>query len=212
MSGNHKMISKLLEDPLYCSCRFFSLAYFLYLKIHPNIRYGSGLVIKGKPIIEILNRGNIELGNDVTLYSTPRNYFAHLASPVRLFVEGQKAFIRIGDNTRINGATIHARSRIIIGNNCLIAANTSIVDSHGHKNCFSAPDNRINTTDDPKDIVIEDSVWIGLSCIILKGARIGYGSIIGAGSVVVSDIPPYSIARGNPAQVIKSSCAGKKML
>ncbi|MBI1212314.1 MAG: hypothetical protein GC190_12685 [Alphaproteobacteria bacterium] len=50
-------------------------------------------------------------------------------------------------------------------------------------------------------IVIEDNVWLGLRVIVGKGVRIGRNSIIGAGSVVVHDIPPNVIAAGNPASV-----------
>jgi galactoside O-acetyltransferase len=53
-------------------------------------------------------------------------------------------------------------------------------------------------------IVIEDDVWIGAHCIILSGAHIGKGSVISAGSVVASVIPPYSIVAGNPARVISN--------
>ena len=56
--------------------------------------------------------------------------------------------------------------------------------------------------DDP--IVIEDDVWIGAGTTILPGRRIGRGSIVGAGSVVTRDVPPYSVAVGNPARVVKT--------
>ena len=54
-----------------------------------------------------------------------------------------------------------------------------------------------------KDVIIEENVWIGDSVIILPGITIGEGSIIAAGSVVVKDIPKFSIVGGNPAKVIK---------
>lgn len=53
-------------------------------------------------------------------------------------------------------------------------------------------------------VVIEDDSWIGANVIILSGARIGEGAVIGAGSVVTGIIPPYSIAVGSPARVISS--------
>ena len=57
---------------------------------------------------------------------------------------------------------------------------------------------------DSKSIVIEDNVWIGEYAAILKGVRIGEGSIVASHAVVTKDVPPYSIVAGNPAKVVKS--------
>lgn len=54
-------------------------------------------------------------------------------------------------------------------------------------------------------IVIEDKCWLGGGVIVLAGVTIGEGSVIGAGSVVTKDIPPYSVAVGNPCRVIRKS-------
>ena len=54
-----------------------------------------------------------------------------------------------------------------------------------------------------RPVRIEDDVWIGARTIILPGLTIGKGAIIGAGSVVTKDVPPYAICVGNPARVIK---------
>jgi acetyltransferase-like isoleucine patch superfamily enzyme len=51
--------------------------------------------------------------------------------------------------------------------------------------------------------VIEDDVWIGAGAIILDGVRVGTGSVIGAGSVVTEDLPPFSVVAGSPAKVIR---------
>ena len=53
-------------------------------------------------------------------------------------------------------------------------------------------------------ITIEDNVQIGENCVILPGVTIGRNSLVGAGSVVTKSIPPYSVAVGNPAKVIKT--------
>lgn len=55
-----------------------------------------------------------------------------------------------------------------------------------------------------KEVAIYDHVWIGGNVTILPGVKINRGAIIGAGSVVVDDIPPYVIAAGNPCKVIRS--------
>lgn len=66
----------------------------------------------------------------------------------------------------------------------------------------SAPEHRKLISKGP--IIIEDNVWIGENVCIMPGTRIGKNSIIGALSVVTKDIPPYSVAVGTPAKVIKT--------
>ena len=75
-----------------------------------------------------------------------------------------------------------------IGNNVKIGANVGIGGRGGN----------------PIVPIIEDNVEIGASAVIIGPVRIGHDSQIGAGSVVVKDIPPHSIAVGNPAKVIKT--------
>jgi acetyltransferase-like isoleucine patch superfamily enzyme len=103
---------------------------------------------------------------------------------------------------------IGAVNYVEIGNNVLIASKVYISDhSHGiyGENNQSSPDvppaNRALTND--QSVIIEDNVWIGEGVSVLPGVRIGYGSIIGAHSVVTRDVPPYTIAVGIPAKVIK---------
>src|SRR4051794_27798153 len=52
-------------------------------------------------------------------------------------------------------------------------------------------------------IVIEDKVWIGSNAVVLPGVRIGYGSVVGAGSVVSNSIPPMTVAVGIPCRVVR---------
>jgi maltose O-acetyltransferase len=61
------------------------------------------------------------------------------------------------------------------------------------------------------DVVLEPHVWIGNRVTILKGVRIGYGSIVAAGSVVTRSIPPMSIAGGVPAKVIRPLEGGARV-
>ncbi len=52
-------------------------------------------------------------------------------------------------------------------------------------------------------MVIEEDVWISSHCVIIRGVRIGRGSVVGAGSVVNKEVPPYSVVGGVPIRVIK---------
>jgi acetyltransferase-like isoleucine patch superfamily enzyme len=56
-----------------------------------------------------------------------------------------------------------------------------------------------------KPVVIEDDVWIGFNAAVLKGVTIGRGAVVGACSVVLHDVPPYSVVGGNPARKIGES-------
>lgn len=173
-------------------------------------RYGSrGLelpqncLILGLPEIEIGEGGSIQIGSGVTLNSDRRNYHASMHSPVRLVVSRPGAFIQIGDESRIHGSCLHARKSIVLGKRCLVAANSQILDSNGHDTCIPDVENRIRTTDEPRGIVLEDDVWLGLGCIVLPGVTIGRGTIVAAGSVVSRDLPSFAICGGVPAKVIK---------
>ena len=56
--------------------------------------------------------------------------------------------------------------------------------------------------EDDQDVIIEDDIWVGSRAVILKGVRIGRGSIIAAGAIVNKDVPPYTIVAGVPAKVV----------
>jgi len=168
-----------------------------------NIELLGNIIISGTPIFVFAKTSKLILGNNVHLKSNKKSYHLNMHSTVKIMADTDNAVIEIGDNTRINGACIHASRRVFIGSNCLIAANVQIIDSSGHELSFDNPENRINTVDIPREIIIENSVWIGANSIVLPGVKIGYGSVIAAGSVVTKDIPPMCIAGGNPAKIIK---------
>lgn len=121
---------------------------------------------------------------------------------------GEKYLIEIGENVEINDEVhIGATEKIIIEDNVLIASKVYISD-HNHGSYKG--DEQDSPMSIPKErkihsspIKIEKNVWIGELCCILQGVTIGEGSIIGAMSVVTKDIPPYTIAVGSPAKLIK---------
>ena len=124
--------------------------------------------------------------------------------------------IQIGDNCFIGiNTVIRAGNSIIIGNNVLIAHNVSILDTDSHELDFleraesykemlkkGHPLTPGNVKTAP--VKIEDYAWISYNVCILKGVTIGKGAIVGAGSVVVHDVPDYTVVVGNPAKVIKN--------
>jgi len=111
-------------------------------------------------------------------------------------VKGKKAVLQIGDYSSIGDRTqIQCRDSVTIGDHVLIAWDVNILEHD-----FHAPGGGKAIS---KPIVIENDVWIGARSIILKGVAVGQGAIIGAGSVVTKDIPPFTFAAGNPARNIK---------
>jgi len=106
--------------------------------------------------------------------------------------------IRIGDYCLIcPGVRIGSAHEITIGDNCMIASNAYITDADWHDIY-----NRI-AIGRTEPVAIYDNVWIGDSAIVCKGVTIGENSIIGAGAVVVDNIPANCVAAGNPARVVK---------
>jgi acetyltransferase-like isoleucine patch superfamily enzyme len=182
-------------------------AYTLYFRIRllpvRQLKISSDVIIKGMPIIDIAGGAEIYIGPGATLNSRNRGYHFNMHSPVKLIADRKGATIRIGAETRINGTCVHAYRSVTIGEKCLIGGNTQIMDCDGHDPSWENVENRINTTGGAEPVVIEDCVWIGANSIILPGVRIGKGSIISAGSVVVSSIPAMAVAGGNPARVLK---------
>lgn len=81
--------------------------------------------------------------------------------------------------------------------------------STNHK--FNPETRRFEGYTDIRPIVIEDDVWIGRRAIIMGGVTIGKGAVIGAGSVVTKDVPPYCVAAGNPA-IVRKNCWMSKSL
>jgi acetyltransferase-like isoleucine patch superfamily enzyme len=174
---------------------------FFYRK-HITLR--GKVNVSGIPVLVFKRGGRAVLGKNVYLKSNKKSYHLNMHSPVKLMADQPGAIIEIGDYSRINGACIHAFKKITIGKNCLIAANCQIFDGNGHDLSMDDVYNRVNTVGDAKEIVIEDAVWLGANVIVMPGVRIGKGSVIAAGSVVVKDIPPMSVAGGNPAKVLKT--------
>jgi acetyltransferase-like isoleucine patch superfamily enzyme len=125
-----------------------------------------------------------------------------------------KSNLKIGRYTSIIGPNTDvycAINSVRIGSFCSIARNVIFQEYNHNINRLSTyfiyqnilGDSLKNDIESKGDILIGNDVWIGAQCVILGGARIGNGAVIAANSVVVGEIPPFAIAAGSPAKVIK---------
>lgn len=181
--------------------RIFMAPIFRLLFAMHGLRIGSGWRIYGMPIIQRYRGSRIEIGERAWVRSWRSSNPLSPNHAVVFATRTADALIKIGNDVGLTGTMIVAAESILIGDRVLIGANSTIVDTDFH------PIDWIERQKNPEKgktapIVIEDDVFIGMNCIILKGVRIGKGSVIGAGSVVACDIPEFSIAAGNPVFII----------
>jgi virginiamycin A acetyltransferase len=122
----------------------------------------------------------------------------------------------IGKYSYINEATIYLNrdehgkvTNLQIGSHCSFGLRISLLFNRNHDHMSLTTSTMPQLSDRPwvtkqkGQIVFGHDVWVGNSVIVLPGVRIGSGAIIGAGSVISSDIPPYAVAVGNPSKIIR---------
>jgi acetyltransferase-like isoleucine patch superfamily enzyme len=182
-----------------------------------GIPWGRGWRFYGVPIIQKHRQSRMTFGSGFQLRSSLRSNPLGANHPVILCTWQAGAVLEIGDNFGMTGGAICASERIVIAGGVLVGANTTIVDTDFHPMDAITRSRRglasAQELASPRDpggsgasapVVIEDDVFIGMNCMILKGVVIGQGSVVGAGSVVTESIPSGVICAGNPARVIRS--------
>lgn len=188
----------------------FYIWYYRVLFSMLGVRYGKKCNILGK--IYISGKGKVEIGDNFTFVSS--GYVNPLCRNTKgaIYTSTESSIIRIGDNCGISSSCIWAHDSITIGNNVNIGADTYIMDNDAHPHDYLKRRmdymNNVGWDAYTKEIpsapiVIEDDVWIGTRCNVLKGVHIGARSIIAAGSVVSKDVPSNVVAGGIPCKVIR---------
>ena len=170
----------------------------LYLKKHYNI-IGNGSYVYYRSRVINRIKGGVQIGEGSTIGRTRNGYHAGMPFFTTLLNDGENSHITIGNHCRINGAYIHAKEFIEIGDYCVMASGITIIDSNAHNV------NSINRTigqDIPEGIRIGNNVWIGLNAVILKGTVIGDNCVVAAGSIVKGEYPDNIIIQGNPAKCV----------
>jgi acetyltransferase-like isoleucine patch superfamily enzyme len=105
---------------------------------------------------------------------------------------GKRTLMSVGERSVIGGATIALHARLTIGSRVVINDAVTILTA-SHKT------NSPEWESVSEEVVIEDYAWIAYGAAIMPGVRIGRGAVVGAFSVVRSDVPAYQIVAGNPA-------------
>ncbi|NBB79909.1 MAG: antibiotic acetyltransferase [Verrucomicrobia bacterium] len=125
---------------------------------------------------------------------------------------GENTYIADGVRIRPNSVSIGLHSfigpdcclasKVVIGNWVMLAGRVAIVGGDHRFDVVGSPMIK-SGRDACKEVIIEDDAWIGHGAILMHGVRVGFGSIVAAGSVVTKDVPPFSIYGGNPAKLIR---------
>jgi acetyltransferase-like isoleucine patch superfamily enzyme len=142
-------------------------------------------------VLEMLREGRLTIG-------------AHAVFEPGVWLTSEAGQITIGAGALLNlNVMVAAVQRVEIGEHCMLANGCLVTDAN-HR--FDDPDRPVPwqgfTTKGPT--ILGDNVWLGANVVVTSGVTIGRRSVIGANSVVIDDIPPFSIAAGAPATVLKT--------
>lgn len=148
---------------------------------------GRWVRLRGRP--HVTAKGTIKIGHNVSIHS-----FLHRVQ----LSAGPGAHLEIGEGTFVNnGVVLSARTLVRIGRRCQLGPHVIAMDCD-----FHGVDVRSESAI-PEPIIIEDDVWLATRVTVLKGVRIGRGSVVAAGAVVTKDVPPYTLVGGVPARFIR---------
>ena len=183
------LIKKVIAKIYLLGKRISATIKYWVINTNPNIQVGSFCRIDASARIETKYGGTILIGNNTEILEG-------------VLVQTYGGQIKLGANCSINPYTIiYGHGNTTIGDNVLIAGACMIIPSNHSFGNLKLPIVQQESTS--KGISIESNVWLGHGCSVLDGVVIGEGSVIAAGSVVNKSIPPFSIAAGVPATVIK---------
>ncbi|MEW6161448.1 MAG: acyltransferase [Verrucomicrobiota bacterium] len=137
-------------------------------------------------------RNAVRIGTDTGIYAGT------------FFELGPEGTVEIGNYCTLVGAIISTNSRVVIHDYVFLAHEVVLAGSFAARPfpLSADPADRHETEREPDAIVIGDNCWICARAVLLSGARIGEGAIVGAAAVVNFEVPPYAIVAGNPARVV----------
>jgi len=166
------------------------------LKNRRQISFGRGVTIERGAYIDGLSIKGVTIGDNVKLGAYT------IIEPTGVLTSIGNGF-SIGSNSGVGAFSfIGAAGGVAIGENVIIGQRASFHSENHVIRCIDIPIRNQGVT--RQGIRIEDDCWIGANVTFLDGATVGKGCVIAAGAVVRTNIPPYSIAAGIPATVIRN--------
>lgn len=122
---------------------------------------------------------------------------------VKIKPAGGGGDVRIGAHSYINsGVVIYSGNGVMIGSHVLVAANCTFAATNHEFRKRDVPIYQQRFQPSRGGIVVEDDVWIGANAVLLDGAHLGRGCVVGAGAIVSGELAPYSINVGSPVRCI----------
>lgn len=167
-----------------------------------GVRLLGRCFFSGTPVVSLAPGSQVTLDAGGRYLSRSFSTALGVSHPLVLRTLAPGAKIQIGKEVGISGGSICAAQAITIGDHVLLGADTLVADTDFHPLSAQARSSDVAPTSKP--VSIGDRVFLGARSVVLKGVTIGEDSVIGAGSVVTKDIPPHSLAAGNPCRVIRS--------
>lgn len=196
-------MDKIFHLWYYFRLRIVAVFSSIYCRLFYSIRgiqLGKKIVFIGIPFIYKYPGSSISIGNKAEIRTTPTSNLIGMNRRTTISTHDVNAKIKIGDHCGMSGVVIGAKESISIGNRAVIGANVLITDFDWHAIDPVARNNGASSKSRP--VVIADNVFIGTAAMVLKGVHIGENSVIGANSVVTTNIPANVIAAGNPCKII----------
>lgn len=169
---------------------FFIFLYYAFIRFLPST---------GTPVVGKLSRN---IRNGFLHLWKPQNFSKHINVGKNVYL-GNLNNITIGSGSGL-GDKFQLRSAYLNMGKYIMTAEEVLVIGGGHITYDTETPMCMQGTLPKTSLTIEDDVWIGRRVIIIaKNYTIGKGAIIGAGSVVTKEVPPYAVMGGNPAKILK---------
>jgi len=166
-----------------------------------KVNLGRGCIFTGIPYFRKHPTGKISIGNRCVFRSA--EWSNSIGLNHRCFISAARnAEIVIGNESGFSATIISASEHIQIGSHVLCGGNCTICDNDRHPIYLN--DRRKNMPGQSEPIIIEDDVFLGMNTVILKGVKIGNGTIVAANSLVINSLPEKVLAGGHPARIIRS--------